>query len=83
MLKTSSIKCRVGGLGPLRVNIVKGLPVLDFELWEINGIRCQITSIFSIGEISKSPEGQVLAESEEGLEKVTGKKLVGGQQTIN
>lgn len=70
----------MGGLGPLRVNTGKGMPVLDFELWEINRIRCQITSIFSIREISKSAEGQVVVESEESLEKV--EKLLADQQLL-
>lgn len=53
----------------MKVNTGKGIPVLDFELTEISGIRCQITSIFSIEDINKSTTGQVLVESEEGLEK--------------
>lgn len=63
----------MGGLGTLRVNIGKGMTVSDFELRELSGIRCQITSIFSIEEINKSAEGQVLTLGEEGLEKSLGK----------
>lgn len=59
----------MGGLGTEKVNTGKGIPVLDFELTEISGNRCQITSIFSIEDINKSATGQVLVESEEGLEK--------------
>lgn len=68
----------MGGLGTEKVNTGKGIPVLDFELTEISGNRCQITSIFSIEDINKSATGQVLVESEEGLEKSQkkfGKKL--------
>lgn len=45
------------------------MPVLDFALRKIGGIRCQVISIFSIEKINKSAEGQVLAESEESMEK--------------
>lgn len=43
---------------------------------------CQITSIFLIGEISKSLEGH-LKKVKKAWEKITGKKLVGDQQIIN
>lgn len=63
----------MGGLGTPRIHIGKGMPVLDFALREIGGIRCQVISIFWTENINKSAEGQVLAESEESMEKWPGK----------
>lgn len=60
----------MGGLGAhWKVNTGKGIPVLDFELTDISGIRCPTTSIFSVEDINKSAEGHALTQSEEGLEK--------------